>query len=233
MNKHAVKLLVGLLAISLALFVVHLGLKYISVVIYQEKHGSLFELSNRFDMNDESSVPQWFTLAGFLAIALGAFMAAFLAKRADVRRLWGAIAVIALLLSVDDVATLHEYVLQTLHNSLFLDTAPTFIRNAWFVLMPVVLLISGWLFVQAVRLLPRRTMLSLAIGSIIFLVGAVLFDSVANTLPPRSFAEQGIAAGIEGWLQLIGLSVLIYAICDYLEKQHGKTITGVLKQLKV
>lgn len=221
-----------MLLISVAVFVVHLALKYVSVAVFNEKHGFLFELSNRFDMNDESSVPQWFTLMGFLAISAGSFLAARMAGTARLRRLWKIIAILALLLSVDDAAALHEYILQSLHNTFFLDTAPTFMRNTWLILMPIVLLIGGWLLVQCIKLLPRRTTVSICTGALIFLFGAVLVDSFANNYPERAFITQGVISGIEGGLQLIGLSVMIYGIWEYLQSKHGQAINEAVKRLK-
>lgn len=231
-KKKAMKILWLLLGLALAVITMHIVLKYISVVMYEEKHGFLFELSNRFDLNDENSVPQWITQALFLAMALGAGLAAYLAKKVSERRLWALIAVGGLLLSLDDVATLHEFILQSLHNTFFLDMPSTFFRNAWFVLLPFVLVAFVWLSVAVVRNLPRRTTIILIAGGMVYLCGAILIDSLANTVAERSFAGQGIYGGIEGGLQLIGSSLFLYGIVDYVEQRHGASIARALKRLR-
>lgn len=232
MKSHSAKLLVGLLAISLMLLVAHVWLKYISVVVYQEQHLAFFELSNRLDMNDENSVPQWFTLIGFLIISTSSFAASYLSRDRGKRWLWGIIALIALLLSVDDAAAIHESVLQLIHLTFFTEGSASFTQNAWLVLLPFVAAGLIGLLIAAVQLLPGRTVAALALGSGIYLTGAIFVDSLVNTVAARSFADQGVLAGVEGWLQLVGLSVLVYAICDYLERQHGKDIAAALKRLK-
>src|SRR5690606_15947542 len=131
MKKRSTKLLIVWITVSLVLLFVHLALKYVSVVMHQEQHLVFFELSNRFDMNDENSVPQWFTLVSFLAITAGAWLASRLSTRPAERRLWAIIAFVALLLSIDDASAIHESVLGILHLTFFDDLPATFTRNAW------------------------------------------------------------------------------------------------------
>lgn len=232
-NMKSKKLLAWLLAVSVLALAVHLICKYISVIVYKDSHLAVFEISNRFDMNDENSVPQWLTLVSFLTLTVGAFLASRLARTVRERRLWGVISCIALLLSIDDASAFHESVLGLVHLSAFADAPATFTRNAWFIILPFVLIGCVWLFAAAVRTLPKRTTWRLALGGFIFLFGAVMIDSLVNTLPARSFAEQGVMAGIEGWLQLVGLAVLVYAVADYLEQFHGQALTNALKHLKI
>lgn len=228
----APKILRLLLLASVLLVALHVGLKYVSVVVYSEQHVAAFELSNRFDMNDENSVPQWMTLVSFLLLTSGSFVAAYLARKPTVRRLWLAIGILALLLSIDDAAAIHESLLGLIHISAFKDSPATLLRNAWLFFVPLVLIIGGWLLAYAVRLLPQRTVLYLLAGGVVFLMGALGMDSLANTVAERSFTGQGIIAGIEGWLQLIGLALLVYAVADYLERQHGKALHAAFGHLK-
>lgn len=231
-TPFARKLLILLLTVAAVLFVAHISLKYISVVGYEEKHGFLFELSNRLDMNDENSVPQWVTQTIFLSIALGGGLASYLAQKKEERRFWAVIAVGGVLLSLDDAATLHEFILQTIHNTFFVDTAPTFFRNAWFILLPFVLVIFLWACVKMIKLLPRRTIaLSIAAG-FVYVLGAVFVDSITNDYPLRSFAAQGVLGGIEGVLQIIGSSLFLYAIVGYMEEFHSKRIAAAVQSLK-
>lgn len=231
-SPRSLTILKLLLTTCMALVLIHIVLKYVSVVVYNEQHGFLFELSNRFDMNDESSVPQWFSQALFLGIGALAGAAAYLAESQSVRRLWFFIAVIGVLLSADDVATLHEFVLQSLHNVFFADMASTLLHNTWLVILPFILFGLALLFYWAVRLLPRRTVVFMMTASVIFLFGAVGVDSLANTVPDRSFAGQGVLGAIEGGLQAAGISVFVFTVADYLERHHIATIRRALKSLR-
>ncbi|MCA9347830.1 hypothetical protein KC867_00295 [Candidatus Saccharibacteria bacterium] len=226
------KLLVYLLLTSLVLVMLHVLFKYISIVIFDEKHGFLFELSNRLDLNDENSLPQWFTQVIFLVIAFLAYLAYRFTLVNEGSSLWLVIAGLGVLLSVDDVATLHEFGLQNLHNTFFEDMKSTFLVNSWILLLPFIVAGLGVLIYKAYRLLPVRTYGLIAVGGVIYVVGAVLVDSLTNNFLGRAFIEQGVMGGIEGGLQLIGSAVFLYAIADYLELYHRKQVVAVRNLLK-
>lgn len=228
LSRRIFKLLV---LTALLLIIVHIVLKFVSIELFHERHGFLFELSNRFDGNDENSVPQWFSQFVFLLIAGGAGIAAYLQTVKNRRILWGVIAVLGLLLSLDDVATLHEFVLQTLHNTFFLDTTPSFVRNAWLLVLPAVLaagvLIAWW----ASKALPRKTALWLIVGGAVYVIGKVFMDSLANLTDDR-FLDAGIAQGLEKLFQYIGSVLVFYAVTVYLETYHGPAIARAMRQFK-
>lgn len=232
MKKPASRLLVLLLAVSFVMFLLHVGLKYVSVVRYEEQHLVWFEMSNRFDMNDENSVPQWFTLLCFLLVSVGSYFASYLAKEVSLRRVWIVIGTLALLLSIDDAAAIHESVLALMHLSVFDDTPATLLQNAWLFLVPVVVVVGVWVLIRAHRQLPKPTTAKLVFGGVVFLTGAIVVDSLANTVPDRSFAGQGVVAGIEGLLQMVGLSILVYTVYDYLLNRHGKSLQAAAKSLR-
>lgn len=232
-TNHAVRLLRILICLAAVTVLVHVLLNYVNVVLFNEQHGFLFELSNRFDLNDENSLPQWYTQALFLGVSLAAFLAAYLAKDKSSRRLWGLIAAVGLIMSIDDVATLHEFVLQSLHNMFFLDRMPSLLTNAWLLLLPFIIGFLIWLGFKTWQTFPRWTTILLLIGGVVFVIGAVIVDSFTNVFVERSFAAQGIMGAIEGGLQMLGTIIFLYAIVDYLENYHGRAINAAIKQLKV
>lgn len=231
-NSAATKALVAGLATAVTLTGLHLMLKYISVVVFNEKHGFMFEFSNRFDMNDENSLPQWVSQSSFLIGGGLAFLAAYLADKKPVKRLWLLIGAVLMFLSFDDASAFHEFTLQTIHNELFVDTAPTILRNAWLFIAPFVGLGLIWLFAKMLKFFPKRTAVCLTAGAAIFFIGALIIDSLANSVPGRSYAGQGVFGAVEGGLQLVGISIIIYSIVDYLEFKHKKQIVAAIKQLK-
>lgn len=228
----AKRVLASILLITTVLFIAHIALKYISVVTYNEQHGFFFELSNRFDFNDENSVPQWFTQFVFLGIGVAGFTARFLTSKKQEKRFWMVIGLLGVLLSVDDVATLHEFILQSIHNVFFIDSAPTFLRNAWLLLLPFILIGFGWMCVSMFKLLPRRTTILCVMSGMVFIFGAVVVDSIVNKYPLRSFEGQGLLGGLEGGLQLLGSSLFLYALIAFIEQKHGVRIKDALKGLK-
>lgn len=231
-NKVAKNTLWFLLVTSIVIVILHTLLNFISIVIFDQKHGFIFELANRFDLNDETSVPQWITQALFLAISFMAFLAYRLTTRKEGSRLWLLITGLGLLMSIDDVATIHEFVLESLHNTFFVDKESTVLTNAWLLLLPFILIGLILLCRWAIKVLPRKTAVTFVIGGVTYVFGAVIIDSLANQYPVDSFTAQGIMGGIEGGLQLIGSSVLLYAIIDYLETYYRKPIRTALDNIK-
>jgi hypothetical protein len=225
------KVLRTLVLTALVLFSVHVILKYVSIVMFEQKHGFLFELSNRFDVNDENSVPQWFSQIIFLLIGASAFLAARLQKVRSSRRLWLTIGIVGVVLSLDDVATLHEFILQSLHNTFFLDVSPTFLINAWWIFLPLVLVPAVFLAWWSWRVLPRRTVLLLVAGGVVFVAGKILMDSLANNVTDL-FLESGLVQGVEKLFQYTGSSIVLYAVLDYLSAHHSTKIKKALAQLR-
>lgn len=231
-NRISDRILIYLLFISVVIVFVHILLNFISIVIFQENHGFIYELSNRFDLNDENSVPQWLTQAIFLVISLSALLATRLTTKKQGSRIWLCVSILGLLMSIDDVATLHEFVLQSLHNTFFIDMTSTVFVNAWLILLPFILIGLGWLTYKAVKLLPKRTAIIIAMSGLIYIFGAIIIDSLTNYFAVNSFMEQGFMGGMEGGFQLLGSSMFLYAILDYLEIYYKKPISSAIASLK-
>lgn len=230
-RSNSKKLLTLLIVLTIVIVSLHIFLKYVSIVVFDDKNGFLFELSNRFDLNDEASVPQWFTQLIFLAIGITSFITYKLTTKANGKYFWLLATVIGIMMSLDDAATLHEFVLQSLHNRYFIDQSSTIFTNAWMILLPFITLALLAVCYWAIKVLPRRTSIIFAIGGFVFLIGAVVVDSLTNRYYPQSFMARGVMASLEGGLQLIGSGAVLYAIVDYLEKHHTKRLASAWSRL--
>lgn len=230
--NYSLRLLRVLIITALALVTLHLLFKYISVVGFSEQSGFFYELSSRFDINDENSVPQWFSQ--FLLLGLGAmsFLIAYMDKDKKAKTFWNVVGVLGVIMSIDHVATIHEFTLQTLHNIFFRDQAPSLLANSWLIILPLVLALAVWLLRRAILILPRRALLLLLTAGGIFLSGSVGVDSLANTMPPREFANQGLLGGLEGFLEYIGLVLAVYVVADYLETNYKRRLIKALAVLR-
>lgn len=229
---YSTRLLWTLLAAIGIVLGLHLLLQYLNLQVFYQQNGQVYELSNRFDLDDESSVPSWFSQALFLAIGAGAGLAAYLQTNKPIRRLWQVIAALGLLFSIDEVSTLHEHVLQTVHVLFFKDASPTGLANAWWLVAPFILLAGGWMLWKMMRLLPRRTMLLFGIAGLAFLSGAIVIDLLTSIVPRETFLNQGILVASEETLELLGTATALYAIINYLETRHHTSLARAIKQLR-
>lgn len=216
----------------LVLISLHFLLQFVNLEVYHQQHGQFYELSNRFDFDDEASVPTWFSQFLFFLIAVLAGLAAYLARQRVRRWLWGIISITALIGSIDEVGGLHEYALQTLHVMFYQDAGPSKDSNAWLLVLPFILVIAaGFLYVM-MRNLPKRTVALFAFAVAVFLVGAIGIDVLASISERETFLNQGIFVGIEETLELLSLVITSYAIADYLERQYSQQLRRSIRALK-
>lgn len=209
----------------------HLLLQFLNLEVFYQQNGQIYELSNRFDLDDESSVPTWFSQFLFLAFAAVSFLAAHLANKRSLARMWRGFGLLGVIFSVDEIATLHEHILQSLHVILFQDEVPTSFANAWWLVGPVAVLAAGWIIWKVHKLLPPSTTKLLAASGIIFLTGAIIFDALTSVVPREAFLNQGLLVAVEETMELLGVILALYAAVDYVELSYKSRIRRAIKQL--
>lgn len=228
----AKRLLYILLFATSLVIITHLVFQYLNLEVFYQQNGQIYELSNRFDLDDESSVPTWLAQFLFLAIAAAAWLSAYLQNQKRPRRLWTSIAVIGLLFSIDEISALHERLLQTIHVAFFQDNAATTADNAWLVLAPFIVLLAAYLLWMMWRILPKRTIGIFIFAGLVFVGGAMFVDLLANTSERETFLNQGLLVGLEESMELFGCVVALYAIVDYLERKYHTPIRQAIAKLK-
>lgn len=228
----APRVLTVLIAVIMGLVFVHLLLQYLNLNVYHELNGQVFEISNRVDFDDEVSVPTWYSQLILLAIAVASWIAAYLQKNRFARQLWVIIGVIGVAMSLDEGASIHEFVLQTVHLLFFQEAAPTVSSNAWLILLPFVGVIAALLLWFMWQHIPKRTIGWFIVGGTIFMLGAVFIDILTNSSGANNFYEKGLLVAIEESFELLGSSVILCGIIDYLQRFHGPEIRSALKQLR-
>lgn len=231
-RPFSIKIFLTLISITAALLVIHLFLQYINLLVYEEQNGALFELSNRFDMDDEISAPTWFSQFLLLLVATVAGLAAWLDRLKSVRKFWWAIALIGLLASIDEGAAIHEFTLQTIHNFAYGDTSQSLLTNAWLVVLPLLATLGFLLARWGWRVLPKKTFWLFMAGGAAFMIGAVFFDWLISDVDPAAYLSQGILVALEETFEMIGTAIVIYAIIDYLESEHKTKINQAIRSLR-
>lgn len=231
-TPFAHRVLTYLLIAGFVILGLHLLFQALNLLVYHQQHGQFYELSNRFDFDDESSVPTWFSQILFLVLSVGSALAAYLSSDKRVRRLWAIIAVVALVFSIDEIAGLHEFLLQTLHVVFYKDAGPGSLSNAWLLVAPVVLLVTGIFITSMLRRFPKRTMVLFSGSVIVFLVGAIGVDAFNSLVERESFMSQGLLVGVEESFEIFSLIIIVYAVTDYLERLHGKVLHNAWRQLR-
>lgn len=224
------KVLTWLLIVGGILLALHLVFQYLNLS-FDQKQGQVYEISNRLDMDDEVSVPTWFSQFLLISIALAAWLASRFEAHTGRRKAWRLIALIGLLFSIDEVGGAHEFVLQSAHLIYYGEVAPTSVLNAWWLILPVVAVAATWLLWWLWRILPKRTVWLFMLAGAIYLAGAIGFEVGGIDFNKASFGYQGLAIGVEEGLEMLGAIVALYAIIDYMETHLGGRLSGLRKAL--
>lgn len=231
-SSFSLKVFAVLLLVIGVLTAVHLWMQHLNLNVYHELNGRVFEVSNRVDFDDEASLPTWISQAILLAIGLGSLLLATLQRDKAAKRTWDLVGAIGIILSMDEVAAIHELLLQIVHLAFFSLSPPTVRSNAWLILLPFIMGAGLLLLWQLIKHVPRRTVVMLCSGAIIFMVGAVFIDILTTSNNANTFYERGILVATEESLEMVGSAIILYAILSYLEVSYGVRIKAAFNRLK-
>ena len=180
-------------------------------------HFSAKGLLGRLDLTSEQNVGTWFTSGVLgLAAALAAALASITAGRV-VRRGWWALAALLALLSLDEVAALHEWSGEVVAAAV--EDLPPALAFAW--MIPALVLLAAFVAWQRrfLTTLPRPLARRLLAAAAIFVGGAVGLEMVESAL----YTESGevtlaymLVAGVEETLEMLGAVLLLGALLRHL-----------------
>lgn len=226
------KILFTLMITAIFLLGIHILLQYLNTVVFQGENLAVFELSNRFDFDDESSIPTWYSQALWFVVFLSAALCAYMSKAQSLRRLWAILAGLSLFFSIDEVSAIHENILQFAHLIAYGDSEASALKNAWLLALPIFLIFAGIILYYAFRLLPRRTVMLFISSAAIFVSGAIFVDIFVSSSDLDTFLAEGILVGLEEFAELAGITVFLYAITDYAFVRQGKSIRNAIQALR-
>lgn len=229
-HRLPLKVLAVLTSIAVLLMATHLILQYLNLNL-QEQQAQVFEVSNRFDMDDEASVPTWYSQFIWLGVAVSSLLAAKLSKLRSVKVTWFITALVALLFSVDEVAGLHELILQNIHLFFFGLNPATALANAWWLILPFVIAGGYFLLTRLYKVWPGRGGALMILGWFLFFTGAVVLEILGNDVPRNTFLYQGVVTGAEESFELFGGIIILYVILEYINTFYAARIKKMWRYL--
>ena len=186
-----------------------------------------------FDLNGEGNAPAWFSGMQLLLIGLSCFALALWffqddERVAPLRRLFLAMGAGFTYLSADEIGQVHENLSQVLQAWHWLNQVETHALAAlgrkmhrlhggsiWIPLFAVIGVALLWWLWPQLKLawkLWRREVLLLAVGFATLAVGAVIVESLGDLIPKAALAMRAVEVGVEEGLELVGASVMLYAV---------------------
>ena len=179
----------------------------------------LFEL---FDLNGENNVPTWFTS---MVWAMAAGLAMVASRRefspdAHRRLSWSLLGGVFLLLSLDEVGSLHERLLGLAGDSLqsALGLADSFYYS-WAPMGMLLVLLVGGLFVPFLLRIPRGVAARLILAGGVFLSGSLAIETIGSSYDAGLIASTDVFRiswprlfFVEELLEMIGAILAVHAL---------------------
>ena len=170
-----------------------------------------------FYMDYESNAPTWFSsaillVAGLVALAIGS------RSRAG-RWHWMAMGFIAIFLSFDESAQLHEMISVALRSVLAVGPGFSWAIVALVSALPILLGVA--LFYRFIRSLPRQTALGLMAAGAVYVSGVVGVDTIAALVHAQEGGRllQTTLNTVEELLEMAGIILLIHVLLTHLSRQ--------------
>lgn len=207
---------------ALSLFVLGLCLTSLAAQLIRIRMGDQApeRLIRAFNVDAEWNVPTWYSSMSLLVAAglLALCAAAARRQRTGYVGHWWALSCIFVLLSLDELARLHE----DLRWSQVAALLPEVFAQSWLSVGIPVAAILAFVFLPFLIGLPRRTaLLFVAAGTFHVILGALGTEAVAWLMGYHTdFASRNVTYALlatgEELAEMIGVVLFIYAILDYL-----------------
>jgi hypothetical protein len=198
----------------------HIVMQFFDIVLFSGNNLFVSEMTNRFDLDDESSIPTWASSVLLAGLSAGAFLIALsLPKNNKESSGWWIIGFIAIIFSIDEIAGFHENALQFIHIGLFGWGEQSVSINAWWYLLPLLLTFLIFIGYILAKRLDSKTKRLLLIATIVYFGGSIALEALTSALVINevSFATTGILVAIEEGAELIGITIALYTTLVKLE----------------
>ncbi|PWN01125.1 hypothetical protein DJ010_19945 [Nocardioides silvaticus] len=164
-------------------------------------------IPRHFDLNAEANLAAWFQALPLLLaslVTLGLAMH-YRAQRAPLAGRWGVLSGLFLLMSVDELAQLHDLFTGPLRRRLDLDFGILYFT--WLLPAVVFLAFAAWYFLPLVRSLPRTISLRLVVSMVVYFGGAVVVEMLSGVVAEsgRRSTPYLIVQTFEETCEIVGL----------------------------
>ncbi len=182
-----------------------------------------------FNLDAETNVP---TLFSSVSLIFAAVLFALIAEGTRRRRgpgyvYWYGLSAIFVFLAIDESARLHEYLSAPLRSTIGASGALHF---AWIIPYSILLLVFVGAYLRFVFRLPSRTRSLLIASGVVYVAGALGVEMIGGMYSDavgRTNITYGFITMVEEMLELLGVTLLIYTLLDYIQREIGGLFVGV------
>lgn len=184
---------------------------------------------NMFDLNRENNIPTWYASISFAFCALAAWLMGILKSLEKDSLYWKMMAVIFLGMSLDESASVHEYVASLLKGQF---TFSGYWHFAW-VAPALILIVMGIIFFFRFWWnQPSRIRFALAAGAVIFFSGSVGMEIIGGNLIEQSGYNDPVYMTLtltEEIMELSGLWLFQFSLLESLALHQFSQVVKVTR----
>lgn len=217
--KTALKVLLAIDALFIAMSATAELVRYSFYVRQQPVPQQILRVIQLVDVNLELNIPTWYSSMMIMACAiLLAIIARGTPPDAD-RRYWWGLSVIFALLSLDELASLHNSASSLIQQ--VMNTSGIF-ALAW--VIPGIIFVAGFVaaYVPFLRRLPPRTRKGFLVAGALFVTGAVVFEMLGawySQQPDMRYMVYAAIWTVEEALEMVAISIFVYILLRYMARQ--------------
>jgi len=221
-HKHIIS---WIFLLTISLVVIHVVLQYIR---WELGFQHLEPYFSRLDLDNEASIPTWFSQTLFLYSSLLLLLIANHYRKVGLSfsKHWLFLSGLFLFLSIDDGAMLHETTNEPVRAFLSSYSTNLYLDNAWVYLFSIFLIILTLAYGKFLWQLNSSTRIRFIIAGIVFVSGAIITELFTSQF--GGFEYKMIVALEEG-LELIGAVLFIRALMLHLKYLNVKVINIELR----
>ncbi|GMQ81855.1 MAG: hypothetical protein BMS9Abin05_1292 [Rhodothermia bacterium] len=193
------------------LFFVAIGLlaaHAILSVIHYEFYRLPWLFRQLFDLDEENNLPTWYSSIALFITSIFLWLCAREKQATDDpwKRQWKILALGFFVLSIDEVAGMHE-------------TFNSLIKISWAIPGGLLAVVIGFLFIPFLLGLERQTAKLFVLSGVIYIGGAIGVELLAAPLRVDSLQYYLMTLWEEG-MEMIGVLLFLYALLRYMSGQH-------------
>tara|TARA_R110002095_G_scaffold127358_1_gene110417 strand:- start:2179 stop:2844 length:666 start_codon:yes stop_codon:yes gene_type:complete len=188
------------------------------LVKYGTGHDQVFGIIPLLYVDYEANLPTWYSSVALLIASFVLFLIA-LSKRSTADKFtfhWFFLSGLFFLLSVDEVATIHECAIEPMRK---LIDAQGVLHYAWVIPGGVFVMVIGLIMLRFLIALPARTRNLFLTAGIVFVGGAIGVEMI-SALHAYSHGEKNLLYSLiitfEEAMEMLGVIILIHASLEYL-----------------
>lgn len=181
-----------------------------------ENNRILYRFVELFNMNLEANVPAWYS-AFLMIVSSGLSLLIYKVKTFPEKKYFLGMSVIFLMMSVDEISSIHEIMNNPVRNLL---NVGSLFYWAWIVPGLLFIMVLGFAFSQFFMMIDKRIRKLFILSGFIYIIGAIGFEMLGGWLYSNKLGNSYyymFEVVMEESLEMFGLLLFIYTLIEHIK----------------